>query len=141
VETGDIHNIPNARTHNRENIMIGPSGEGPASPDKKREDLVGKVFVTNDLLRYQDGTVASRMIVFKKTGTITLFAFDAGEGLSEHSAPFDAILEVTDGEAEVSIAGKPFTVRTGEMIILPANIPHAVQAKQRFKMTLTMIRE
>jgi quercetin dioxygenase-like cupin family protein len=85
--------------------------------------------------------VASRMIVFKKTGTITLFAFDAGEGLSEHSAPFDAILTVTDGEAEVALAGTLFTVKTGEMIILPATIPHAVQAKQRFKMTLTMIRE
>jgi len=121
--------------------MAGPKSEGPAGPDKKREELVGKVLVTNDLLRYQDGTVASRMIVFKKTGTITLFAFDAGEGLSEHSAPFDAVLTVTDGEADVAIAGTPFTVRTGEMIILPANIPHGVQAKQRFKMTLTMIRE
>jgi len=109
--------------------------------DRKRDDLAGKVLVTNDLLQYQEGTVASRMIVFKKTGTITLFAFDAGEGLSEHSAPFDAILTVTDGVAEVSIAGKPFTVKAGEMIILPANIPHAVQAPQRFKMTLTMIRE
>jgi quercetin dioxygenase-like cupin family protein len=118
--------------------MTENAGEGPAGGDKKREELVGKVLVTNDLLNYQDGTVASRMIVFKKTGTITLFAFDAGEGLSE---PFDAILTVTDGTAEVSIAGKPFTVRTGEMIILPANIPHGVQAKQRFKMTLTMIRE
>jgi quercetin dioxygenase-like cupin family protein len=97
--------------------------------------------VTNDLLQYQDGTVASRMIVFKKTGTITLFAFDAGEGLSEHSAPFDAVLAVTDGEAGVTIAGVPFTVRTGEMIILPANKPHGVQARERFKMTLTMIRE
>jgi quercetin dioxygenase-like cupin family protein len=121
--------------------MTGTSTEGPAGPDKKREELVGKVFVTNDLLQYQDGTVASRMIVFKKAGTITLFAFDEGEGLSEHSAPYDAILTVTDGEAEVSIAGTPFTVRTGEMIILPANKPHGVQARQRFKMTLAMIRE
>jgi quercetin dioxygenase-like cupin family protein len=118
--------------------MTGETGKGQ---DKKREELVGKVLVTNDLVQYQDGAVASRMIVFKKTGTITLFAFDEGEGLSEHSASYDAILTVTDGTAEVSIAGKPFTVRTGEMIILPANIPHAVQAKQRFKMTLTMIRE
>jgi quercetin dioxygenase-like cupin family protein len=112
-----------------------------ANTEKKREELKGKVLVTNELLNYQDGTVASRMIVFRKTGTITLFAFDEGEGLSEHSAPFDAVLAVTDGVAEVTIAGKPFTVRTGGMIILPANIPHAVQAKQRFKMTLTMIRE
>lgn len=111
------------------------------SSDKKREELIGKVLATNDLLQYQDGTVASRMIVFKKAGTITLFAFDAGEGLSEHSAPYDAILTVTDGEADVTIEGKPFTARAGEMIILPANKPHGVQAKKRFKMTLTMIRE
>ena len=109
--------------------------------EKKREDLVGKVLAVNDLVQYQDGTVASRMIVFKKVGTITLFAFDAGEGLSEHSAPYDAILTVTDGEADVSIEGVPFTVKNGEMIILPANKPHAVVARQRFKMTLTMIRE
>jgi quercetin dioxygenase-like cupin family protein len=109
--------------------------------DKKREELIGKVLVTNDLLQYQEGTVASRMIVLKKAGTITLFSFDKGEGLYEHSAPYDAILTVTDGVAEVSIAGRPFTVRTGEMIIMPANIPHALQAKQRFKMTLTMVKE
>ena len=121
--------------------MTGKPDETPPGGDKNRAELVGKVLTTNDLLQYQDGTVASRMIVFKKTGTITLFAFDAGEGLSEHSAPFDAVLAVTDGEAEVTIAGKPFTVRTGEMIILPANIPHGVQARQRFRMTLTMIRE
>jgi len=113
----------------------------PTPSDKKREELIGKVLAVNALLNYQDGTVASRMIVFKKAGTITLFAFDAGEGLSEHSAPYDAILTVTDGEAEVAIEGTWSTVRTGEMIILPANRPHAVQAKKRFKMTLTMIRE
>jgi quercetin dioxygenase-like cupin family protein len=122
-------------------MMTENAGDIPAGGDKKRGELIGKVLTTNDLLQYQDGTVASRMIVFKKTGTITLFAFDAGEGLSEHSAPFDAVLTVTDGEAEAFIAGTPFTVRTGEMIILPANIPHAVKARQRFKMTLTMIRE
>jgi quercetin dioxygenase-like cupin family protein len=118
-----------------------PEPEPKTAAEKKREDLAAKVLTVNDLVQYQDGTVASRMIVFKKAGTITLFAFDAGEGLSEHSAPYDAILTVTDGEADVSIAGTPFTVRTGEMIILPANIPHAVQARERFKMTLTMIRE
>ena len=121
--------------------MTETGTEEKTAAEKKREDLIAKVLKVNELVQYQDGTVASRMIVFKKTGTITLFAFDAGEGLSEHSAPFDAILTVTDGEAEVSVAGSPFTVKNGEMIILPANIPHAVQAKQRFKMTLTMIRE
>jgi len=110
-------------------------------PDNVREDLQEKVLIINDLIAYQPGTVASRMIVFKKAGTITVFSFDSGEGLSEHTAPYDAVLTVTDGEAEVQIAGAPFTVRQGEMIIMPANKPHAVFAKQRFKMTLTMIRE
>ena len=108
---------------------------------RKREALAGKVLVVNDLVGYQEGTVASRMIVFKKAGTITVFAFDAGEGLSEHSAPFDAVLAVTDGVAEIAIAGEWSTVKAGEMIILPANKPHAVRAKERFRMTLTMIRE
>lgn len=126
--------------HNSE-TMTEPAGAVPDAGEKNREGLIGRVLVTNDLVKYQDGTVASRMLVFKKTGTITLFAFDAGEGLSEHSAPFDAVLEVTDGAAEVTIGGKPFPVKSGEMIILPANIPHALKAKQRFKMTLTMIRE
>jgi quercetin dioxygenase-like cupin family protein len=106
-----------------------------------REDLREKVLKINDLIAYQTGTVASRMIVFKKTGTITVFSFDAGEGLSEHTAPYDAVLTVTDGEAEVQIAGKPFIVHKGELIILPANKPHAVYAHQRFRMILTMIRE
>ncbi len=79
--------------------------------------------------------------VFKKAGTITVFSFDAGEGLSEHTAPYDAVLMVTDGEAEVQIDGKPFTVRTGEMIIMPANKPHALQAKARFKMLLILIKK
>ncbi len=109
--------------------------------ESEREELKAKVLAINDLIAYQTGTVASRMIVFKKAGTLTIFSFDEGEGLSEHAAPYDAILQVTEGEAEVQIAGAPFTVRTGEMIILPANKPHAVFAKQRFKMMLTMIRE
>lgn len=109
--------------------------------DSDREELKEKVLKINDLIAYQTGTVASRMVVFKKAGTLTCFSFDEGEGLSEHTAPYDAILEVTDGEAEVQIAGSPFVVHMGEMIILPANKPHAVFAKKRFKMMLTMIRE
>jgi quercetin dioxygenase-like cupin family protein len=106
-----------------------------------REDLMEKVLKINDLIAYQAGTVASRMIVFKKAGTITIFSFDSGEGLSEHTAPYDVVLTVTDGEAEVQIAGRSFTVRTGELIILPANKPHAVYAHQQFRMMLIMIRE
>ena len=115
--------------------------EEPGKPDTKRDELKGKVLDLKDLVAYADGTVASRMVINRKCGSITIFSFDENEGLSEHSAPYDAILTVTDGEADVTIEGKPFTVRAGEMIILPANKPHGVQARQRFKMTLTMIRE
>jgi len=93
-----------------------------------------------ELLKYQDGSIVSRVLLKNKGGTVTLFAFDLGEGLSEHTAPFEALVLVTDGEAEVAIAGKVYRVRQGETITLPANIPHAVRAATRFKMLLTMIR-
>ena len=92
-----------------------------------------------DLLQYQDGSIVSRVLLKNKGGTVTLFAFDVGEGLSEHTAPFDALVVVTDGEADVEIAGETFPVRQGETIILPANRPHAVKAATRFKMLLIMI--
>ena len=115
--------------------------QGPVMTDTGREDLREKVLGVNDLVAYQPGTVASRMIVFKKAGSITIFSFDAGEGLSEHTAPYDAVLMVTDGKAEVQIAGTPFVIGAGEMIILPANKPHAVFARERFRMIFSMIRE
>ena len=93
-----------------------------------------------ELLQYQDGSIVSRVLLKNKGGTVTLFAFDVGEGLSEHTAPFDALVVVTDGEAEVQIAGESFRVRQGETIILPANRPHALKAISRFKMLLIMIR-
>lgn len=92
------------------------------------------------LLGYQEGSIVSRVLLKNKGGTVTLFAFDQGEGLSEHTAPFEALVFVIDGEAEVEIAGKAYSVSTGETITLPANIPHAVKAATRFKMLLTMIR-
>ena len=107
--------------------------------EKRTEDLKGKVLEPNDLIAYQDGSVVSRMLVYTPQGTITIFAFDAGEGLSEHTAPYDAIATIIDGEAKITIAGKEFPMRAGQMIIMPANIPHAVMAVQRFKMVLTMI--
>jgi quercetin dioxygenase-like cupin family protein len=91
-------------------------------------------------LSYQDGAVVSRTLVNKKTGTVTLFAFDAGEGLSEHTAPFDALVYLLDGEAEIIISGASHHLKTGEMILLPANEPHALKATKRFKMILTMIK-
>lgn len=93
-----------------------------------------------DLLQYQDSSIVSRVLLKNKGGTVTLFAFAAGEGLSEHTAPFDALVVVTDGDAEVEIAGESFNVRQGETITLPANRPHAVKATTKFKMLLIMIR-
>ena len=93
-----------------------------------------------DLVRYQPGSVVSRTLVNEKAGTVTLFAFDEGEGLSEHTAPFDALVHLLEGEAEVVISGKPLRLKQGEMVIMPANEPHALKALTRFKMLLTMIR-
>jgi len=93
-----------------------------------------------ELLQYQDGAIVSRVLLKNKGGTVTMFAFDVGEGLSEHTAPFDALVIVTDGEAEIEIAGESFTVRQGETIVMPANQPHAVRAATKFKMLLVMIR-
>ena len=93
-----------------------------------------------DLVTYQEESVVSKTLIEKKTGTVTLFAFAKGQGLSEHTAPFDAMVCVLDGAAEITIDGKSFTVRQGEVIIMPANKPHALKALERFKMMLTMIR-
>jgi quercetin dioxygenase-like cupin family protein len=103
------------------------------------EDLVSRVLNPSGLVSCQPGAIVSKMLVYKKSGTITLFAFDTGEGLSEHTAPFDAVLLVLEGEAEVTIAGTVFSLLTGQLIIMPAGIPHAVLAKNPFKMMLTMI--
>jgi quercetin dioxygenase-like cupin family protein len=91
-------------------------------------------------VEYQAGAIVSRELLKKNTGTVTVFAFDQGQGLSEHTAPFDALVCVLDGEAEIRIAGKPHAVKAGEMIIMPANIPHALHAAAQFKMMLVMIR-
>ncbi len=93
-----------------------------------------------ELIAYQDGAVVSREIVSKSTGSVTLFAFDAEQGLSEHTAPFDALVHILDGEAEVTISGTPHHLTAGEMIVMPANEPHALRALTPFKMLLVMIR-
>ena len=109
--------------------------------DKKREELKGKVFRLKDLVNYQEGTVASRMIISRKTGNITLFSFDENEGLSEHTAPYDATVTILEGECEVWVAGQTYQMKEGETIIFPANAPHALSGITKFKMSLTMIRE
>ena len=110
-----------------------------ASPDTTTEPFTSGNAI--DLVAYQAGAVVSRAIVKKKTGTVTVFAFDKDQGLSEHAAPFDALVQVLDGVGEITIAGVPHRLAKNDLILMPANIPHAVKAVERFKMMLTMIRE
>ncbi|MCP4747763.1 MAG: cupin domain-containing protein [Desulfobacteraceae bacterium] len=100
----------------------------------------GKAFNLSKAVEYADGSVVSKTLIKKDIGNVTLFAFDAGQGLSEHTAPFDALVYIMDGEAEITIGGQPQNVVSGEMLIMPANIAHALHAKTPFKMLLVMIR-
>lgn len=93
-----------------------------------------------ELVEYQKGAVVSRTLINKPTGTVTLFSFDKGEGLSEHTAPYDALVQVLDGKAEINIGGEPHTLGKGEMVIMPANVTHALNAVDRFKMMLVMVK-
>ena len=113
--------------------------------ETQEASFVGKILDIQGMVDYQDGAVVSKTLLDKKTdgkkvGTITLFAFDKGQGLSEHTAPFDASVFILDGNAEVTTAGKPHEVNEGEMLIMPANKPHALKAVKKFKMLLVMIR-
>ena len=105
------------------------------------KSLIGEVINVKSLVDYQEGSVVSRMVTNKKAGTVTVFAFEAGEGLSEHSAPFDALVIGLEGEAEIPIGGEPHIVKEGDMLIMPANIPHAVNPITKFKMLLVLIHE
>jgi len=102
--------------------------------------LTGEVAKLTDLVHYQKDAIVSKTIVEKKTGTVTLFAFDRGQGLSEHTAPFDALVCILDGEATVTISGKNHLLKEGETVLMPANEPHALEGPGRFKMMLIMIR-
>ena len=106
----------------------------------KPEKLVAQASNLIDLIDYQEGSVVSRTLIDKKAGSVTLFAFDVDQGLSEHTAPYDAMVYVLDGEVEVTISGKPVKLNKGEMTVMPANHPHALTAKTKFKMLLTMIK-
>ena len=103
------------------------------TPTGKALDLMGMVA-------YAPGSIVSRTIAENEAGTLTLFAFDAGQGLSEHSAPFDAVVQILDGESELIIGGRSVCAVAGQLVIMPADVPHAVKAPQRFKMLLTMLR-
>ena len=106
----------------------------------RSEGLVAGVNRLVELVAYHKGSVVSRTLIDKKAGTVTLFSFDEGQGLSEHTAPFDALACILDGEAEISISGEPLHLREGETTIMPANRPHALKAIKRFKMLLVMVR-
>jgi len=100
----------------------------------------GQKFKLSNFVEYQSGSVVSKEIISKKAGTVTLFAFDEGQGLSEHTAPFDALVYVLDGAVEITISGQPLTLEEGEMVIMPAHQPHALKALKKFKMMLVMIK-
>ena len=104
------------------------------------KNLVAEISKLEDLIEYQQGSVVSHTIIDKKTGNITLFAFDENQGLSEHTAPYDAMVYIIDGKVEITISGKPLMLKKAEMTIMPANEPHALAAKTKFKMLLTMIK-
>jgi len=109
-------------------------------PNTKQESLIAQAQNLSGLIAYQEGSVVSRTLIDKEKGTVTLFAFEEKQGLSEHTAPYDAMVYVLDGEVEVTISGKPVTLKEGEITIMPANKPHALAAKTRFKMLLVMIK-
>ena len=105
------------------------------------ENLMSKAIAMAGLVGVQPGAVVSRTVISKPAGTVTLFAFDQGQGLSTHSAPYDAMVWILEGEAEITVDGKPLLAKTGDMVIMPANLPHALNAARPFKMALVMIKE
>jgi quercetin dioxygenase-like cupin family protein len=113
---------------------------GMVDLEGKRSDLRGKVLVSKDLLNYQEGAVVSRTLIDKKVGTLTMFSFDVGQGLSEHTSPYDATVMILEGEAEIIVSGQRNVLSEGQMMIMPANEPHALLALKPFKMMLIMIR-
>jgi len=111
-----------------------------ADSDEDNGGIKGKAMVLASLVEYQQGAVVSREIMRSKAGTVSVFAFDAGEGLSEHTAPFDALVQVLEGSVEIVIGGEPLVAERGESVIMPAGVPHLLRAPERFKMLLTLIR-
>ena len=107
---------------------------------KENEFQTANVFTLSTSVEYSAGSIVSKIVIKKPSGHVTLFAFDAGEELSEHTSPFEALVQIIDGTAEILIMGQSFTLQTGESIVLPGNVPHAVKANVRFKMALTMIK-
>lgn len=114
---------------------------GIKKADNAAKSIVGQAARLSELINYQDGSIVSKEIIKNEKGTVTLFAFDKGQGLSEHTAPFDALVYNFDGKAEIIIEGRPHVLRSGEIIIMPANKPHALKAIECFKMVLVMVKK
>jgi quercetin dioxygenase-like cupin family protein len=114
--------------------MAKKSGSGPA-------EVIGKHLTLNDLVAYQEGSIVSRALIDKPVGTVTMFAFDEGQGLSEHAAPYDAMVHVLEGEVDLTLSGIVHSMKAGDVIIMPANEAHSLNAVKQFKMLLTMIRQ
>jgi len=148
VETSHYHRFGGGLTQYQDNPadvfqppLILALYETKESQMSDRSNLIGVVLNIKDMVSYQPGSVVSRTLIDKSVGTVTVFAFDSGQGLSEHTAPFDALVQIIDGTADITIAGSVHTVREGEMIIMPANKPHSLKANPQFKMLLIMIRK
>lgn len=105
-----------------------------------KETIKTEAIDLKNCIQYQDNSVVSKTLINKKTGTLTLFSFDQGQGLSEHTAPFDAVVQIIDGEAEINIGGNILNTLEGQLVIMPANVPHSLKAKKKFKMLLIMVR-
>ncbi len=114
--------------------MVKRTGSGPA-------ELLGKHLKMNDLVSYQEGSIVSRTLIDKPVGTVTIFAFDQGQGLSEHAAPYDAMVHVLEGELDLTLSGIVHSMKAGDVVIMPANEAHALKAVRPFKMLLTMVRQ
>jgi quercetin dioxygenase-like cupin family protein len=125
----------------KKNILSAWDEERLTESNKIQKGLAkAQSTVLADLVNYQEDSIVSRTLIDKKAGTVTVFAFDEGQGLSEHTAPYDAIVYIIDGEAEIVISGKIITAKEGEMVIMPAHQPHALKAVKKYKMLLIMIR-
>ena len=120
---------------------MAKNGEGPDASERRGALEPAQKHTLASLVSYQPGSVVSRTVTNRRAGTVTLFAFDEGESLSEHTAPYEALLHILEGEAEVTVSGEKSELKGGEAIVLPAGKPHSVAATKRFKMLLTMIRE
>ena len=118
-----------------------PGTDSPKSPPAGSQLPGAEAVALTNLVDYADGSIVSRTLLSNEAGTLTLFAFDAGQALSEHTVPFDAVAQIVDGQAKLTVGGKVLSAREGELVLMPANLPHAVEATQRFKMLLTMLKD